>query len=81
MKAFPMVGGTPNETCCSRESEGSGDVDAILRIDGDARLTRDTLMIHDHFPPERRRLSGGADDRLPPKRKETRHQQDCKRGD
>jgi hypothetical protein len=68
-----MIGGTPNETSGSGKSKGSGDVNAILRIDSDARFTRDTLMINDDFSPETGYARSGTDNRLPPKRQETRH--------
>jgi hypothetical protein len=76
MKTLNVIGGTPDEAGGSRKSVGGRHVDAILRVDRDARLTRDGLVAYDHFAAKTwsfgRSTYTGAKCRIKTKRLRTR---------
>jgi hypothetical protein len=54
MEALAVIGRAPNEAGGGRKFERRSHINAILRINGDARFTGHSLVIDDDFSSENR---------------------------
>jgi len=68
VEAAAVVGRAPDEAGRCREPERRGNVDPVLRVDRDAGLARDPLVVHNHLSPEGGSLGRSARRRREPER-------------